>query len=106
MDEEGNLHKKGTMRLATAADEILPMKDPRVQSNPAYLTVILFSRVITKLGSLPTINTKVIENLFTSDLSYLQEMYRRINEDGTGVIKATCPKCEHQFEVEVESQGE
>jgi len=106
VDEEGNLHKKGKMRLATAADEILPMKDPRVQSNPPYLTVILFSRVITKLGSLPSINTQVIENLFASDLSYLREMYRRINEDDTGAIKATCPKCEHQFEVEVESSGE
>lgn len=106
VDEDGNLHKKGTMRLATAADEILPMKDPRVQANPAYLTVILLSRVITKLGSLQTINTKVIENLFASDLAYLQDMYRRINEDGTAAIKATCPKCEHQFEVEVEFQGE
>jgi hypothetical protein len=108
VDDEGNLHKKGSMRLATAADEILPMKDPRVQANPAYLTVILISRVITKLGNLPTVNTKVIENLFASDLSYLQDFYRRINEDGTGAIKATCPKCEHQFEVEVEveSQGE
>lgn len=106
VDEDGNVHKKGTMRLATAADEILPMKDPRVQSNPAYLTVILFSRVITKLGSLPTINPKVIENLFASDLSYLQEMYRNINENGNGAIKAKCPKCEHEFEVEVELQGE
>ncbi|MFZ3167950.1 MAG: phage tail assembly protein [Candidatus Methanoperedens sp.] len=106
VDEEGNLHKKGIMRLATAADEILPLKDSRVQSNPAYLTVILFSRVITKLGSLQSINSKMIENLFASDLSYLQDYYRRINENGTGKIKTSCPKCEHQFEVEVESQGE
>lgn len=106
VDEEGNLHKKGVMRLATAADEILPMKDPRVQSNPAYLTVILLSRVITKLGNLQTINPKVVENLFASDLSYLQEFYRRINEDGTGKIRASCPKCEHQFEFEVEPPGE
>jgi hypothetical protein len=106
VDEEGNLHKKGIMRLATAADEILPMKDPRVQANPAYLTVILFSRVITKLGSLQTINPKVIENFFASDLSYLQELYRSINENGNGKIKTTCPKCEYQFDVEVEHQGE
>ncbi len=106
VDEDGNLHKKGTMRLATAADEILPMKDPRVQSNPAYLTVILFSRVITKLGDLQTINTKTIESLFASDLSYLQEFYRGINENGTGRIKAICPKCEHHFEVETELPGE
>lgn len=106
VDEEGNLHKKGIMRLATAADEILPMKDARVQSNPSYLTVILFSRVITKLGNLQTINTKTIENLFASDLSFLQEFYRRINESGSARIKATCPKCEHQFELEIEPQGE
>ncbi len=106
VDESGNLHKKGIMRLATAADEILPMKDHRVQSNPAYLTVILFSRVITKLGTLENINPKVVENLFASDLSYLQEFYRRINENGTGKIKALCPKCEHQFEMEAEPLGE
>ncbi|HWP92882.1 MAG TPA: phage tail assembly protein [Thermodesulfobacteriota bacterium] len=106
VDEEGNLHKKGVMRLATAADEILPMKDPRVQSNPAYLTVILLSRVVTKLGNLETINPKVVENLFAADLSYLQEFYRTINENGNGKIKASCPKCEHQFEVEEETLGE
>ncbi len=106
VDKEGNLHKKGIMRLATAADEILPLKDSRVQSNPAYLTVILFSRVITKLGSLESINSNVIENLFASDLSYLQDFYRGINENGTGKIKATCPKCEHEFELEAEPQGE
>ncbi|CAG0963781.1 MAG: phage tail assembly protein [Candidatus Methanoperedens sp.] len=106
VDEEGNLQKKGIMKLATAADEILPLKEARVQSNPAYLTIILFSRVITKLGTLQTINTKVIENLFASDLSYLQEFYRRINENGSNRIKTVCPKCEHNFEVEVESQGE
>jgi len=106
VDDAGNLHKQGTMRLATAADEILPMKDPKVQVNPAYLTVIVLSRVVTKLGTLEAINTKVIENLFASDLSYLQEFYRRINDTGTGGIKVTCPKCEHQFDVEIEPPGE
>lgn len=106
VDEDGNLHKSGIMRLATAADEIFPLKDARVQSNPAYLTVILFSRVITRLGDLQTLNPKVIENLFASDLSFLQEFYGRINENGTGRIRTTCPKCEHQFEVEAESPGE
>lgn len=106
VDGEGNLHKNGIMRLATAADEILPMKDQRVQSNPAYLTVILLSRVITKLGDLQSINTKTIENLFASDLSYLQEFYSRINENETSKVKTTCPKCDHQFELEVEYSGE
>jgi hypothetical protein len=106
VDENGNLHRKGFMRLATAADEILPMKDPRVQANPAYMTVILLSRVITKLGVLEVINTKTIENLFASDMSYLQEFYGRINENGTGRIKTICPKCEHNFEVETGLMGE
>lgn len=106
VDVEGNLHKKGIMRLATAADEILPLKDPRVQSNPAYLTVILLSRVITKLGDLQVINTKIIEDLFASDLAYLQDFYGRINENGSPNIKATCPKCGHNFEVEENFSGE
>ena len=101
MDGDGNLHKKGVMRLATAADEILPLKDPLVQQNPAYLSIILFSRIITKLGELQAINTKVIEDFFASDLLYLQDLYRQINGDGANVIKTTCPKCEHEFEVEV-----
>ena len=105
VDEDGNLHKDGTMRLATAADEILPLKDPRVQSNPAYLSVILLSRVITKLGSLNSINPRNIENLFIADMSYLQDLYQRINENGSDVIKTVCPKCEHTFEVEVSDQG-
>lgn len=106
VDDEGNLHKKGIMRLATAADEILPQKDPRVQANPPYLTVILLSRVITKLGDLPVIDTKVIENLFASDFAYLQDFYNKINESGSSNIKVTCPKCGHIFEVEAYSQGE
>jgi hypothetical protein len=106
VDHEGTVHKNGIMRLATAADEILPMKDPRVQANPAYLTVIVLSRVITKLGELQSIHPKVVENLFSADLAYLQNFYRRINEDETSKIKATCPKCEHTFDVEVESPGE
>ncbi len=106
VDGEGNLHKEGVMRLATAADEILPLKDPRVQSNPAYLSIILLSRVVIKLGSLSTVNPRVIEGLFVSDLAYLQDLYNRINENGANVIKTKCPKCEHKFEVEVSGQGE
>ena len=105
VDDEGNLHRNGVMRLATAADEILPLKDPRVQQNPAYLTIILLSRVVTKLGEITTVNPRVIEELFASDLAYLQEFYTQINGTGTTSIKARCPKCEHEFEVEL-SQGE
>jgi hypothetical protein len=79
VDGEGALHRDGVMRLATAADEILPLKDPRVQQNPAYLTIIVLARVITRLGSVPSINTKVVEGLFASDLSHLQALYERLN---------------------------
>jgi hypothetical protein len=98
-DANGTLHKEGTMRLATAADEILPQKDPRVQQNPAYLPVILLARVVTNLGSLPMLTPQIIEGLFAADFGYLQEMYNRINQNGSDAVKANCPKCEHQFEV-------
>jgi hypothetical protein len=105
-DESGTLHKEGAMRLATAADEILPMRDPRVQQNPSYLTVILLSRVVTRLGTLKMITPMTIEGLFAGDFTYLQEMYNRINQNGTDIIKAICPKCEHQFELEPQPLGE
>lgn len=105
VDKSGTLHKEGTMRLATAADEILPMKDPRVHANQAYLVVILLSRVITRLGNLDNINPNIVENLFAADLSYLQNFYRRINENGTTGLNVICPKCEHNFEVFEDHSG-
>ena len=98
VDKEGNLHKKGVMRLATAKDEIAPLQDYRVQQNRAYLVIILLSRVVTKLGDLKMINPAVIEELFSSDLAYLQDFYRRINEEGTAAVKVKCPSCGTQFD--------
>src|SRR5262245_42297985 len=80
VDDSGTLHRRGTMRLATAADEILPLRDPRVQQNEAYLTVIVLARVVTRLGTLGEIHTGVIENLYASDLAYLQRLYEQFNE--------------------------
>jgi hypothetical protein len=106
MGPDGTLHKTGTMRLATAADEILPLKDPRVQQNPAYVTVILLSRVITRLGSLGDLHPGVIEGLYASDLSYLQTLYQSLNGDGSVKAAAVCPQCEHRFEVSFDELGE
>ncbi|MBO7743570.1 phage tail assembly protein [Paenibacillus sp. MWE-103] len=106
VDRHGNLHREGIMRLATAADEILPLKDPRVQQNPAYLTIILLSRVVTKLGEVQAINPGVVEGLFSTDLAYLQQLYRQINESGSTGVEAECPRCEHKFAVEVLAPGE
>jgi hypothetical protein len=100
VDREGNLHKQGVMRLATANDEIAPLRDPRVRQNQAYLTIILLSRVITKLGSLSDINPGVIENIFSTDLAYLQTFYRRINENPSTDVTATCPECGNKFQVD------
>jgi hypothetical protein len=80
LDEDGNIHRTGIMRLSRAMDEIIPMRDPRVRSNPAYATVLILSRVITRLGALEDVSPAVIENLFACDLSYLQKFYRKINE--------------------------
>ncbi len=106
VDDEGTLHKEGTIRLATAYDEIAPLKDPRTQSNQGYLLIILLSRVITRLGSLEYINPKVIEGLFAADLSYLQELYCRINQTGHNRVLTQCPHCNQPFEVELNEVGE
>jgi hypothetical protein len=106
VDQDGNLHRDGVMRLATAFDEIAPMKDPRVQANHAYLVIILLSRVITRLGTLTSLNPKMVEGLFSADLAFLQDFYRRINEYGSSRMTVGCPHCDGRFEVEVNGQGE
>jgi hypothetical protein len=106
VDAEGNRHQKGLMHLATAADEILPMKDPRVQNNPSYLTIILLSRVISRLGELPDVNPGIIEKLFVQDLTFLQEFYQRINGDGNLLLKVKCPHCGETFDKEISAPGE
>jgi hypothetical protein len=103
---DGVIHREGTMRLATAFDEIAPLKDPRVQANPGYLVIILLSRVITRLGALEFMNPKVVEGLLSGDLVYLQELYRRINENGHARLLVACPHCQGEFEVETASVGE
>jgi hypothetical protein len=104
-DEEGNLHRDGTMRLATAADEITPLRDGRVQANPAYLIVILLSRVVTRLGSVAHINPKTIESLYAADLAYLQNLYNEINQVDQERPTATCPQCRHVFTTEQVASG-
>lgn len=105
VDGDGGLRRTGTMRLATAADEILPLRDPRVQKNPAYLVVILMSRVITELDGIDQITPQVIEGLFAADLAYLQELYNEINRVDEGSRSVMCPNCRQSFDLEVESLG-
>ena len=104
-DQDGVTHRDGVMRMATAMDEIAPLRDLRVRSNQAYLAVVLLSRVVVKLGTLPQVSTNVIENLFVADLAYLQALYRQINEDGKSLITMTCPECKANYEVDLTDLG-
>ena len=101
VDGAGNTHREGVMRLATARDEILPLRDPRVRDNEAYLTVLLLSRVVTSLGDLTEVNPSVIEGLFAPDLAFLQDLYRRINQEGHTHASVACPSCQTEFTVDV-----
>ena len=101
VDAQGSIHRDGVMRLATARDEILPLRDPRVRDNEAYLTVLLLSRVVTSLGDLPQVTPATIEGLFAPDLAFLQDLYRRINSDGHTHLAVTCPSCDSEFTVDL-----
>ena len=105
IDRDGTIHRQGVMRLATAMDEIAPLRDLRVRSNQAYLVIVLLSQVIVKLGTLPQMTTNVIENLFAPDLAYLQAFYRQINEQGVTTITVPCAACQHENEVDIAALG-
>ncbi len=106
VDPEGTLHKQGRIRLATAMDEIAPLRDPRVRSNQAYMVIILLSRVIVSLGTLSQVTTQTIENLFAPDLAYLQSFYRRIHEQGDSKVSIRCQHCQAETEVDMAALGE
>jgi len=101
VDADGVRHTRGTMRLATARDELLPLYDSRVQENAAFTTVVLLSRVITSLGSMSSISTNVVENMFASDVAFLQDFYRRVNAEGHTKAAVTCPECSHRFTIDL-----
>jgi hypothetical protein len=106
MDDRGNLHAEGTMRMATAMDEITPLRDPRVRANEAYLVVILLSQVITRLGPYTSVTPAMVERFFAADIAYLQDLYRKINEVEANYIPVTCPNCGFEFEEQLPLLGE
>jgi hypothetical protein len=101
VDRSGTVHRSGAMRLATARDELLPLHDDRVRENPAYLTIVLLARVITRLGTLDEVHAGILENMFASDVAFLQDLYRRVNQEGHTRAAVTCPACDHGFSVDV-----
>ena len=105
VDASAQVHREGRMRLATALDEIQSVGDPRVQTNEAYLPVLLLSRVVPRLGDLPAITPQVIEGLFASDLAYLEDLYQRLNSPESVTVGAVCPHCSTQFQLQVAPLG-
>ncbi|OLR92869.1 hypothetical protein [Actinokineospora bangkokensis] len=101
VDEHGTVHREGSMRLATARDEICTQTDARVRQNPAYLTVLLLERTLVRLGTLPAVDSMVVEGLFASDLAFLQDLYRRVNQEGHTQADVRCPGCGRDFAVDV-----
>jgi hypothetical protein len=101
VDSAGVVHRDGVMRLATARDELVPLRDDRVRENPAYLTVVLLGRVVTRLGSHTDIHAGTIEDLFAADLAFLQDLYRRVNQEGHTRAGVNCPECGHAFAVDL-----
>jgi hypothetical protein len=106
VDKSGVVHKQGVMRLANAADEIVPLNDPRVKMNPGYLSVLLLERVVMELGTLKKVDAHIIESLFTADMAYLQDLYQKINAAESPKMDVRCPKCAHNFVVEIPFFGE
>jgi hypothetical protein len=101
VDSGGTVHRHGTMRLATARDELVPLADSRVKENPPYLTVVLLARVVERIGTVEDVHPGVIENLFASDLAFLQDLYRRVNQEGHAPAGVECPACGREFTVDL-----
>jgi len=101
VDGAGTLHREGTMRLATARDEIEPLRDAEVRQNEAYLSVLLLARVVIRIGEITDVTSEVIEGLYAADFDHLQRLYERLNTDGEAVGSVTCPSCSHAFEVDL-----
>jgi hypothetical protein len=106
IDDEGNVHRVGSMRMATAMDEIMPLRDPRVRDNEAYLVIVLLTRVITRLGELNQVTPRIVENMFAADVAFLQDFYQQINELDDRTLVTVCPNCNHEYEVSIPFLGE
>jgi hypothetical protein len=101
VDSAGTVHGHGVMRLATARDELVSQRDERVRENPNYLAVVLIGRVVTSLGGIEDVHAGIIENMFASDLAFLQDLYRRVNQDGHTLARVACPNCSNEFAVDI-----
>ena len=106
VDDNGTVQREGSMRMATALDEITPLRDPRVRNNEAYLVVILLSQVITRLGTLTRVTPGMVERFFAADIAYLQDLYRQVNDVDARIVDMICPNCGQEFQAEIPPLGE
>lgn|SRR5512143_785686 len=104
VDEQGTLHRNGVMRLSTALDELEAMRDPRVRTNDAYLSVLLLSRVLLRIGDIEPVDPGTVERLFSADFVYLQELFVRLNDVGANVVETECPTCGSRFSLDLAAQ--
>jgi hypothetical protein len=80
VDASGQVHRGGVMRLATARDELDPLRDPTVKGpDDPRLTILVLARVVERLGDIEYVTPPIIEELFAADLAYLQDFYGVIN---------------------------
>lgn len=105
VDGEGRVHREGSMRLATARDELMPLLDPKVRENNAFLSLVLLARVVTRLGTLTSIDDQMMGGLWATDLAFLQDLYRQINSEGHTLIEVSCPSCSSNFAVDLAGGG-
>jgi hypothetical protein len=101
IDANGQVHRDGVMRLATARDEIEPLRSADVRENQAYLGVLLLARTIKRIGDVAEPTPGMIEDLFAVDFDHLQRLYERVNSDAEAIGVVSCPTCEHRFEVDL-----
>jgi len=100
-DAGGVVHRDGTMRLATARDELEPLRDATVRAHAAYLSVLLLARTVTRIGTITEITPELVEGMFAADFDHLQRVYERVNAAGDAVGLVDCPHCGRDFEVDL-----
>lgn len=100
-DARGAVHRDGVMRLATARDELEPLRDAAVRSHAAYLSVLLLARTVTRIGTITEITPELVERLYAADFDHLQRVYERVNAGGDAVGVVGCPHCGRDFEIDL-----
>lgn len=101
IDAQRQVHRRGSVRLATVKDELLVQSLPSVGNNPAHKSLLMLSQVISRLRGLSLVSLDILEQLTLRDIIYLREFSNRVNQQGDIYIPTECPHCQAQFAVEL-----